>query len=362
TCRFCGGSLAEFVDLGMSPLCESYLAKKQLNSVEPFYPLAAYVCRDCLLVQLQEYVAPENIFSEYAYFLAYSDAWLDHARRYVEMMTERLGLGPESRVIEIGSNDGHLLQFFVEGGIPVLGIDPAANVAKAAEQRSVPTLAKFFGVETARQLAEEGSDDCVIALEYPRGRRGHLRHFGDCHDCAACLHRRRQLQLRTVLAAQHRQRARPDLSACRGSGGRRRLDRRLAGRHSSLRSAGDAGPEGGQRRPRRRDQLRLRGEPRRDRALSRRGRLPLPASGRFCRPGIRPRRCEGAVPARPRRRRWADRGLVPPARGPVRRGRRRPALALDGSVRGDRHVRERVLPARTRGHPTDAGGALPSGR
>jgi SAM-dependent methyltransferase len=155
-CRFCGGSLAEFVDLGMSPLCESYLARDQLDSMEPFYPLAAFVCRDCLLVQLQEYVAPKHIFSEYAYFSAFSDSWLEHARRYVETMTERLGLGPASRVIEVGSNDGYLLQFFVERGIPVLGIDPAANVARAAEARSVPTLVKFFGVETARELAEKG--------------------------------------------------------------------------------------------------------------------------------------------------------------------------------------------------------------
>jgi SAM-dependent methyltransferase len=140
----------------MSPLCESYLSKNQLNLMEPFYPLAAHVCRDCLLVQLQEYVAPEHIFSEYAYFSAYSDAWLDHARRYVETMTERLGLGPASRVIELGSNDGYLLQFFVERGVPVLGIDPAANVARDAEKRGVPTLVKFFGVETAHELAEAG--------------------------------------------------------------------------------------------------------------------------------------------------------------------------------------------------------------
>jgi SAM-dependent methyltransferase len=161
-CRFCGGALAEFVDLGMSPLCESYLSKDQLNAMEPFYPLAAYVCRACLLVQLQEYVAPEHIFSEYAYFSAYSDAWLDHARRYVEMMTERLGLGPASRVIEIGSNDGYLLQFFVERGVPVLGIDPAANVAKAGEKRRVPTLVKFFGIETARELAEAGKQADLV--------------------------------------------------------------------------------------------------------------------------------------------------------------------------------------------------------
>jgi SAM-dependent methyltransferase len=161
-CRFCGGALVEFVDLGMSPLCESYIAKDQLNSMEPFYPLAAYVCRDCLLVQLQEYVAPAHIFSEYAYFSAYSDAWLDHSRRYVEMITDRLGLGPASRVIELGCNDGYLLQFFVERGVPVLGIDPAANVAKAAEQRGVPTLVQFFGVETARELAEEGTQADLV--------------------------------------------------------------------------------------------------------------------------------------------------------------------------------------------------------
>src|SRR6516225_524755 len=162
SCRFCGGALAEFVDLGMSPLCESYIAKEQLNSMEPFYPLAAYVCRDCLLVQLQEYVAPEHIFSEYAYFSAFSDSWLDHARRYVETMTERFGLGPSNRVIELGSNDEYLLQFFVEKGIPVLGIDPAANVAKAAQLRGVRTLVKFFGAETARELAEVGTQADLV--------------------------------------------------------------------------------------------------------------------------------------------------------------------------------------------------------
>jgi C-methyltransferase C-terminal domain/Putative zinc binding domain/Methyltransferase domain len=161
-CRFCGGSLAEFVDLGMSPLCESYLTKDQLNTMEPFYPLAARVCRDCLLVQLQEYVAPTEIFSEYAYFSAYSDSWLDHARRYVEAMSKRFALGSTSQVIELGSNDGYLLQFFVDKGIPVLGIDPAANVAKAAEKRGVPTLVKFFGIETARELAESGKQADLV--------------------------------------------------------------------------------------------------------------------------------------------------------------------------------------------------------
>jgi SAM-dependent methyltransferase len=157
-CRFCGGLVAEFVDLGVSPLCESYLTKDQLHAMEPFYPLAAYVCRDCLLVQLLEYIAPEHIFSEYAYFSSFSDAWLEHARQYVEAITERLGLGTASHVIEIGSNDGYLLQFFVERGIPVLGIDPAANIASAAEKRGIPTLVKFFGVETARELEGTKAD------------------------------------------------------------------------------------------------------------------------------------------------------------------------------------------------------------
>src|ERR1700732_2119930 len=113
-CRFCGGPLAAFVDLGMSPLCESYLAQDQLNLMEPFYPLAACVCSDCLLVQLQEYVAPEHIFSEYAYFSAYSDAWLAHARQYATMITERLGRGAGGAVLSVGGDDGYLLEFFVE--------------------------------------------------------------------------------------------------------------------------------------------------------------------------------------------------------------------------------------------------------
>ena len=155
-CRFCGGHLVEFVDLGMSPLCESFLAKSQLNTMEPFFPLAASVCRECLLVQLQEYVTPEHIFTEYAYFAAFSDAWLEHARRYVETITAKYGLGAKSQVIELGSNDGYLLQYFVKKGIPVLGIDPAANVAKSAEARGVPTLVRFFGTETAREVVGKG--------------------------------------------------------------------------------------------------------------------------------------------------------------------------------------------------------------
>lgn len=162
-CRFCGGSLVVVADLGMSPLCESYLAPDQLNSMEPFYPLLAHVCRECFLVQVQQYVHPENIFSEYAYFSAYSDAWLDHARRFAQSITRRLQLGPASRVIELGSNDGYLLQFFVEKNIPVLGIEPAANVAKAAEGRGVKTMVKFFSHELAEELVRDGvQGDLVI--------------------------------------------------------------------------------------------------------------------------------------------------------------------------------------------------------
>ena len=162
-CRFCGGALHDFVDLGMSPLCESFLAVEKLNAVEPFYPLAAQVCGDCFLVQLQEYVAPEEIFTEYAYFSAFSDAWLEHARRYADAMTARLGLSAASRVVELGSNDGYLLQYFVAKGVSVLGIEPAANVAAAALKRGVPTRVKFFGAETARELVAEGIKADLVA-------------------------------------------------------------------------------------------------------------------------------------------------------------------------------------------------------
>ena len=163
-CRFCGAPLRHtFVDLGMSPLCESYLRADQLNDMEPFYPLHVYVCDSCFLVQLQEYVAREAIFTEYAYFSSYSQSWLDHASRYTEKMIAELGLSGESRVIEVASNDGYLLQYFVQRGIPALGIEPAANVAQAAIAKGVPTLLKFFGRETARELVvQEQQADLLI--------------------------------------------------------------------------------------------------------------------------------------------------------------------------------------------------------
>ena len=140
----------------MSPLCESFLRADQIRQMEPFYPLHVFACERCYLVQLESFVPPDEIFTEYAYFSAYSSSWVEHARRYVEMIRERLELGPDDLVVELASNDGYLLQHFVGTGIPILGIDPAANVAQAAEARGVPTRVAFFGRETAAQLAAEG--------------------------------------------------------------------------------------------------------------------------------------------------------------------------------------------------------------
>jgi SAM-dependent methyltransferase len=148
----------------MSPLCESYVDRDALNAVERFYPLKAWVCESCLLVQLDEYVSPEDIFSEYAYFSSYSDSWVAHARAYTQMAIRRFGLGPRSHVVEVASNDGYLLQHFVHAGIPCLGVEPALNVARAAEERGVTTLTSFFGVETARMmLRSSGPADLVVA-------------------------------------------------------------------------------------------------------------------------------------------------------------------------------------------------------
>jgi hypothetical protein len=163
-CRFCASTLEHtFVDLGMSPLCETFLTAEQLDRVEPFYPLHVWVCSKCFLVQLQEYVSPEHIFTEYAYFSSYSTAWLKHAEEYVELARKRLALGKDSLVVELASNDGYLLQYFVKVGVPCLGVEPAANVAKAAEEKGVPTLVKFFGEKTARELVAEGRRADLIA-------------------------------------------------------------------------------------------------------------------------------------------------------------------------------------------------------
>jgi hypothetical protein len=156
-CISCATALRHtFVDLGMSPLCESYVAADRLNHMEPFYPLHVHVCDGCFLVQLQEYVSPEEIFTEYAYFSSYADSWVEHMRHYADQITDRLGLGPHSLVVEVASNDGYLLQHFVRKGIPVLGVEPAANVAAVAVSKGIPTLVKFFGEQTARELVSEG--------------------------------------------------------------------------------------------------------------------------------------------------------------------------------------------------------------
>jgi len=139
----------------MSPLCETFLRADELNRMEPFYPLRVWVCERCFLVQLQEYVSPAEIFTEYAYFSSYSTSWLKHAKDYTDMAAARFGLDGRSRVVEIASNDGYLLQYFVEKGIPVLGVEPAANVAKAAVERGVPTVVRFFGRETAGDLVRD---------------------------------------------------------------------------------------------------------------------------------------------------------------------------------------------------------------
>jgi SAM-dependent methyltransferase len=180
-CRFCGSPLEHtFVDLGMSPIANSYLTADQLGQMEPFYPLRCLVCEECLLVQLQEYESPQQIFSDYAYFSSYSTSWVEHARGYVEMATERFDIGPESFVVELASNDGYLLQWFVERGVPVLGIEPAANVAEAARERGVRTLVKFFGRATAREVAAMGQPDLLIGNNV-------LAHVPDLNDFVAGL-------------------------------------------------------------------------------------------------------------------------------------------------------------------------------
>ncbi|HET9785898.1 MAG TPA: methyltransferase domain-containing protein, partial [Pyrinomonadaceae bacterium] len=153
TCRSCGTPLHyTFVDLGMSPLANSYVRASDLNEMERFYPLHVYVCESCLLVQLVPVTKPEEVFSDYAYFSSYSDSWLDHARAYADLVTQRFGLNSASQVVEIASNDGYLLQYFVAKSIPVLGIEPARNVANAALARGIPTEVRFFGEDMARDL------------------------------------------------------------------------------------------------------------------------------------------------------------------------------------------------------------------
>ncbi len=158
SCRFCDAPLTHtFVDLGVSPLANSYLEPEELEAAERFYPLRVYLCTECLLVQLPAAARPEEIFTEYAYFSSYSTSWVEHARRYAEAAAERLGLGPESLVVEIASNDGYLLRHFRDRGVPVLGIEPAKNVAAAAREAGIPTLDEFFTHAKAEELVTDGT-------------------------------------------------------------------------------------------------------------------------------------------------------------------------------------------------------------
>lgn len=156
-CRFCETPLRHtFADLGMSPLSNSYLKQEDLQKMEPFYPLHVYICENCYLVQLPEFQSPEKIFRDYAYFSSYSETWLNHAKVYAQLMIDRFGFTTKSHVIEIASNDGYLLRYFKEKNIPVLGVEPAHNVAQVATAAGIPTMVKFFSVETAKELVNEG--------------------------------------------------------------------------------------------------------------------------------------------------------------------------------------------------------------
>lgn len=157
-CRFCGSGLSHvFVDLGMTPMANAYRSASEQDRMEPFYPLRAYVCDQCLLVQLEEFETPEQIFgTDYAYFSSYSESWLDHARRYVDDMTERFGLGPQSRAVEIACNDGYLLRWFLPKGVKVLGVEPAGNCAEVARALGIEVAVAFFGASTATELKAQG--------------------------------------------------------------------------------------------------------------------------------------------------------------------------------------------------------------
>ena len=156
-CRFCDRRLNHsFVDLGSSPLANSYLSADGIHQMEPFFPLNVYVCESCYLVQLPVFQSSEEIFSDYAYFSSYSDSWLSHASNYTDLMVEKFGFSSVHQVIEIASNDGYLLQYFKQKGIPVLGIEPAGNVAEAAKKKGIPTRIEFFGESLAKELAVQG--------------------------------------------------------------------------------------------------------------------------------------------------------------------------------------------------------------
>jgi len=179
SCRFCASPVEHvFADLGMSPLANSYLTPEQANGMEAFYPLRALVCSECFLVQLEEFETREHIFGDYSYFSSYASSWLEHSRRYVELVVDLLALGPRSQVVELASNDGYLLQYFREREIPVLGIEPAANVAAVAIERGIPTMVEFFGRTLAESLAPDSAADLLIGNNV-------LAHVPDLNDFVA---------------------------------------------------------------------------------------------------------------------------------------------------------------------------------
>lgn len=177
SCRFCKASLNNsFADLGMSPFSNSYISPENEHLMEPFFPLHTYVCEKCFLVQLGEFQSPASIFTDYAYFSSFSDSWLKHAKKYTDLMIERFKINSSHQVMEIASNDGYLLQYFKEQGIPVLGIEPAENVAKVAEEKGIPCITKFFGKQTATELVSEGKrSDLLLGNNV-------LAHVPDIHD------------------------------------------------------------------------------------------------------------------------------------------------------------------------------------
>jgi SAM-dependent methyltransferase len=177
-CRFCDTRLGDpFLDLGMVPLVNAYRTPAQLAEMEPFYPLRVYVCERCFLVQLESLATPEELFQDYAYFSSFSDTWLRHASDYCAQAVERFGLNESHQVVEIASNDGYLLQYFLPRGLSVLGVEPAANVAAAAREKGVPTVVRFFGAETARILVEEGKAADLLIANNVLGHVPDLRDF-----------------------------------------------------------------------------------------------------------------------------------------------------------------------------------------
>ncbi len=164
-CRFCTSTLTNIVcDLGITPLANRYLKKEELSLREPVFPLRVFVCSSCFLVQLEQFETPEHIFSDYAYFSSYSESFLKQAKRYVENVTSRFSLGEKSQIVEVASNDGYLLQYFLEKNYRVLGIEPAHNVALVAQKKGIQTRSEFFGTKLAYRLVEEGfSADLLIA-------------------------------------------------------------------------------------------------------------------------------------------------------------------------------------------------------